>query len=232
MKKLFLLFLLFTTSCVKQTVDKETIRQIFIENPDILTDTIKSLEIQEKAKQKLTSLQLIKNIKPDDVLYAPIIGKKDAKLSLYYFFDYPCGFSKKENLIFNELLNSGYKFSIILKPFPIFGKKSELLARAIISSKNQDIEKTQALHNLFFNIDFNLSELDIYMEILKLAKQVGLDTEKLEKDMNSDIVINEIQRTKQLAKKLDIKGTPFLIVGNDVYRGYIEKDVLINSMKN
>ncbi|MBR1544741.1 MAG: DsbA family protein [Alphaproteobacteria bacterium] len=54
------------------------------------------------------------------------------------------------------------------------------------------------------------------------AKKAGLDVDQLKKDMENPAVEEEIIRTRELATKLGIQGTPAFIIGDQFFRGFIE----------
>ena len=47
---------------------------------------------------------------------------------------------------------------------------------------------------------------------MSIAKSIGLDTNKLTKDMNSEVVQKELNDNRALAEKLHLMGTPAVIV--------------------
>jgi protein-disulfide isomerase len=54
---------------------------------------------------------------------------------------------------------------------------------------------------------------------LRIAEKLGLDMNKLRKDMASPEVKKEIDDTRALASKLGIQGTPHFLVGDRVIPG-------------
>ena len=57
--------------------------------------------------------------------------------------------------------------------------------------------------------------------VMKMAKEVGLDTEKLKEDMKGDVVARELRNVRDLAQRFEISGTPFLIVGEQAFPGAV-----------
>ena len=165
---------------------------------------------------------------------SPIIGNPNGKITIYEFFDYNCGHCKNQNTIINELINTNKDIKVILKNFPIF-PVSHMPAKANIAAKKQG--KTLEIHKSFFEnylLPFNYSEIAVEMlnqkifnKIIKIAKQIGLNIEKLEKDMNSEDVEKEIDITKKIAHKLNIHGTPAFIIKDEVFPGFMD----INEIK-
>jgi protein-disulfide isomerase len=61
---------------------------------------------------------------------------------------------------------------------------------------------------------------------LAVAKEVGLDMARLERDMASDEVKATIEENLKIAEALGLNGTPSYVVGNDVVIGAVGRDAL------
>ena len=61
---------------------------------------------------------------------------------------------------------------------------------------------------------------------LAVAKEVGLDMARLEKDIASDEVRASLQESMQLADKLGLNGTPSYVIGPSVVVGAVGVDTL------
>jgi protein-disulfide isomerase len=61
---------------------------------------------------------------------------------------------------------------------------------------------------------------------LAVAKEVGLDMARLEKDMASDEAKVTIEESMKLAEALGVNGTPSYVVGSDVVVGAVGLDAL------
>ena len=70
----------------------------------------------------------------------------------------------------------------------------------------------------------------IHANVMKLAKEVGLDTKQLEADMEGEVVQKELQNVRELAQRFEISGTPFLIIGEQAFPGAIPYDQIINAL--
>jgi protein-disulfide isomerase len=55
-----------------------------------------------------------------------------------------------------------------------------------------------------------------------VARALGLDIERLKRDMESEGVKSELEQNYTLAEKLRITGTPAFIIGDDIIRGFVE----------
>lgn len=225
-----LLFALYTTAA--WVVNVRT-RAAIINDPTVIMDAAQRLQEIKEEEALQEARNAVKNITEDDAKYAPVIGNPDAKVVMYEFYDYNCGFCKRGNAALETVLADGADIKVVLKSFPIF-PISQIPGRAIVAAKEQDPAKVAAFHKALFEAslvpeaDEKSTEKDINDKIkaivLGIAKKSGLDVEKLEKDMNSPAVEEELLRTRQLADKLQIQGTPAFVIGDQLFRGFIDAD--------
>ena len=61
---------------------------------------------------------------------------------------------------------------------------------------------------------------------LAVAKEVGLDMARLEKDMQSDEVKDSINESMKLAETLGLNGTPSYVIGKEIVVGAVGLDAL------
>ena len=213
------------------------VRTAMVGDPTIFTDTIKKLEEAEKQKQAEAAKEALKNISEEDSKYAPIVGNPNGKVIIYEFYDYNCGFCKRGNAALEEVLKKEKDVKVVLKSFPIF-PPSQIPGRAIIAAQMQG--KAAELHKELFATkltpDHNdrASEKDVDEQIKAIvfgaAKKAGLDVKQLKKDMENPAVEEEIIRTRELANKLGIQGTPAFIIGENFFRGFIEAPVMLEAI--
>ena len=64
----------------------------------------------------------------------------------------------------------------------------------------------------------------IEKNLMKFAKEAGLDVDQLKKDMTSEVVEIELANVRDLANRFEITGTPFLIIGEEAFPGAIPAD--------
>lgn len=58
------------------------------------------------------------------------------------------------------------------------------------------------------------------------AKAAGLDTERLRADMNNPAIMAALKRNQALMGELGLSSLPAFIVGNEIYRGAIDREAL------
>ncbi len=65
------------------------------------------------------------------------------------------------------------------------------------------------------------------VSVMRIAEQVGLDLERLQRDMESEDINEHIATSARLARELGISGTPGFVIGDVVVPGVIEADQMV-----
>jgi protein-disulfide isomerase len=63
--------------------------------------------------------------------------------------------------------------------------------------------------------------------VMKVAKDLGLDLDRLRVDMQSPEVEEHIATSMQLAQALGFNGTPSFVIGQSLIPGFVEQDQLL-----
>ena len=118
-----------------------------------------------------------------------------------------------------ELIDEDQQLRVVFKEFPILGEASVVAARAALAAREQD-------RYLPFHLALMGSRDLSLAGIMKLAEQVGLDTERLASDMQAPAIDRQLQANHELAQKLGIEGTPAFVIGEEVVPGALDKQRL------
>jgi predicted DsbA family dithiol-disulfide isomerase len=62
--------------------------------------------------------------------------------------------------------------------------------------------------------------------VLAIARQVGLDVDRLERDMEDPAIAAAIARNRALADALGVTGTPGFVIGDRVVPGAVDRATL------
>jgi protein-disulfide isomerase len=200
----------------------DIIKEYLISNPEVIREALQELErrqvaeASEKTKHAITArAQEIYQSKEDLVL-----GNASGEVALVEFFDYNCGYCKRAIPEVEKLIQSDKNVRVIIKEFPILGPGSVFAAKAALASRLQG--KYSQFHDALTEAEGVKDETNV----LEIAKQVGLDVEKLKTDMESEAVANVIRRNYSLAEALSINGTPSFIIDDALEPGFVSFDVL------
>jgi protein-disulfide isomerase len=199
---------------------EEIIRAYLLENPEMLRDMAEKLEQKEKLAEIELRDKALVTFK-DEVFKTPTdptIGNPKGDVTVVEFMDYNCGWCKKSMAEVSTLLKTDPKVKFVFKEFPIFGEHSEFAARAALAARKQG--KYWELHQAMFSHDGQVTT-DV---VKQLAEALGLDMTKLQADIESKEIGEQIAANMQLGKNLAISGTPAFIIDDQVHGGYLPLD--------
>ncbi|MCU7611736.1 DsbA family protein [Anaplasma capra] len=165
------------------------------------------VEMRRKVAENRTALE--------DVSY-PSFGNKESKVLLVEFFDFSCGYCKSMLSHVKQLLEDG-EVRIVFRDLPTLGEASMLAARTALAiyfvnpEKYIDFYYAALGHNRRFTDD----------EVPDIAESVGIKKEDLRKSLeqNDSKISAMIAATRELAERLNIGGTPSVVVGDTVLVG-------------
>ena len=204
-----------------------------VNDTKLLPKAFENLQKKEQEEKNKEAKKALSTMTDEDFAFAPIVGNKDGKITIYTFFDYNCGYCRKNNEVEKDIIASEKDVKIVLKNFPIF-PPSMTPAKAMIAAKEQGMEKVEKFHNALFAANLNPekgSKKTVKDIVMDIAKKSGLDVKKLEKDMEKPVVEEELLRTRKLAEKLGFQGTPAHIVGDQIIGGYVNTETMKETLK-
>jgi Protein-disulfide isomerase len=196
------------------------VRDYLMKNPEIILEAVDALQQRQKvAEEERARKALTENKKalfenPVDV----VIGNPQGDVTVVEFFDYQCGYCKAVQGDTQRLIKDDGKVRFVLKEFPILGPASVTAAKAAIASRAQG--KYVDYHNALMAHRGQLDD----DTIMRLAKSVGIDADRLKKDMESPDVLKVVAVNQMLAEQLNIRGTPAFIIGDSLVPGAIKLD--------
>ena len=144
---------------------------------------------------------------------SPVLGNPSADVAVIKFFDYACPFCKAVEPRLQKLLKDDKNVKIIVKEFPILTLESLVAAKVALASRKQG--KYAQYHQALMNFKGRLTNEVIF----DTAKTVGLDVERIRKDMSAPEITDEIIANFNLARGLRIFQTPAFIVGGHMLTG-------------
>ncbi len=193
------------------------VRSYLLKHPEILTEMVDRLEKRQKAAKRAQETAVI--TAHADALYRSghdlVIGNPEGKVAMVEFFDYNCGFCKRSLPDVIKLKNTNPDLKIVIKEFPILGPGSREAARYALAARKQGMDKYWKLHAALLEHRGRVNGA----VALKIAKQVGLDIEKLKKDAQSPEIDRTLELNLSLANALGIRGTPAFVIGDRLVPG-------------
>lgn len=142
--------------------------------------------------------------------HTPVIGDPKGDVAMVEFFDYACPYCKAVEPRLEAFLKSDRRVKLVVKEFPILTPESLVAAKASLASMKQG--KYRQFHQALMMFRGRLQEPVIF----ETAKGVGLDVDRLRKDMQSTEIADELIANFNLARAIRAFDTPTFIVGNHV----------------
>jgi len=151
---------------------------------------------------------------------SPVGGNPNGDVTVVEFFDYNCPYCREAAPMLEKLVAQDHQVRVVYKEFPILGPGSHFAAQAALAANKQG--KYLPFQKAMLSYQGSIAE-DSAMSI---AKQVGLDTGRLQQDMLDAKVAAELAQTHTLADTLRLSGTPSFVVGDTVFRGLVDLQTL------
>lgn len=188
------------------------------EHPEAVIEAIQVWQLKQKlaeqAQREQTIAELREEIKGTG---SPTWGKADGKTVIVEFSDYNCPYCKKVFPGVKELVEEDGDIRIVMKELPVLGPNSEYAAKAALAAKLQG--KYQEFHFGMMEAGSRPSP----QTVDELAKRIGMDMERMKKDMQAPQVKSELEANQLWAERLGINGTPAFVIGEQVIPGAIDK---------
>ena len=213
----------------KQELGK-LIKEYLLANPEIFLEAQTALEAKmEKEQSEKLKVAIAENARE---IYrdpkADTAGNPNGDITVVEFFDYNCGYCKRGLQDLIKLVEGDPNVRVVFKELPILSKGSEEASRVAIAAGRQG--KYWDIHKAMLETKGQMNEANA----LAIATKLGLDIERLKKDMASPEVEEEIKKSEALAKKMGVNGTPHFLVGDRAIPGAPEDlhDQLANHVKD
>jgi protein-disulfide isomerase len=202
------------------------VREYLLSHPELLQDVMNELDKRQTLAEAEKHRASVKEHSAA-IFSSPrqvTLGNPQGDVTIVEFFDYNCGYCKRAMADMLDLLKNDGKLKFVLKEFPVLGEGSVQAAQVAAAVRMQDktgkkyLEFHQKLLGSRGQVDKARS--------LAVAKEIGLDMARIEKDMASDEAKATIEENLKLADALGLNGTPSYVVGADVVIGAVGLNAL------
>jgi protein-disulfide isomerase len=206
------------------------IKDYLMAHPEVLQDAMAALD---KKQQEADAEKARTSIKDNNATlfnssHQVVLGNPQGTTTVVEFFDYNCGYCKKALPDMLTLLKTDPNIKFILKEFPVLGEGSVEAAHVAVAARMQDPtgKKYIEFHQKLLGGRGPADKA----RALAVAKDVGFDMARLEKDMASDEVKTTIDEDMKLADALGVNGTPSYVVGGELVVGAVGLEELKEKM--
>ncbi len=205
----------------ESTISREEVARISAdhlrENPEVIVEAIQAYQLREQEAEQTARLETLESrwseiAKTGD---DPVLGNPEGDVTLVEFFDYRCGYCRRAYPDVRALHDNDPNLRIVLKEFPILGPESVFASRVSLAARNQD--QFADFHAAAMEAEGQLTE----ERVLEIARDVGLDMERLRRDMDDPEIQRIIDSNYALAETLGIRGTPAFVTRGEIIPGAV-----------
>lgn len=208
-------------SDAQKTAVENVVRELLLKKePELIVKAAQEMQARMEKEQNTKSNENIvaNKSKLFNDADAPVAGNAKGDVTIVEFFDYQCGYCKMVQPTVEKILSDDKNVRFIYKELPILGPVSQFASKAALASVAQG--KYFAFHNAMMEKKERLSE----DSIMDIAKEIGLNVEKLKTDMQSAKVEKQIKANIELADQIGARGTPAFVIGERLYPGAMQAD--------
>jgi hypothetical protein len=203
------------------------IRATLLAHPEIIAEVMAAGQQKQQAQQQadLNSKvgPLRRQLLADD--FGPALGNPKGTVRVVEYVDYACPICKTANQAVESIVAKRPEVRVTIAMRLIFGQDSEKLARFALASDLQG--KFPATHDALYNAFGDHHDTKPTDEALKaVAAKVGLDYERVVRDMNGPKVNATFANQMKVADQIGVSGTPFFITSDAVYPGAAPEQVM------
>jgi protein-disulfide isomerase len=215
-----------TFSADQQQAIGALIKNYVATHPEIVQEALDALDKRQKEADAEKARMTIKdnNVTLFNSAHQVVLGNPQGNVTMVEFFDYNCGFCKRALPDMMSLLSANPNLRFVLKEFPVLGDGSVEAAHVAVAARMQDPtgKKYVEFHQKLLGGRGAADKA----RALAVAKEVGFDMGRIEKDMDSPEVKATIDEDMKLADALGVSGTPTYVVGDEVVVGAVGLDEL------
>ena len=197
-------------------------RSYLLENPEVIVQALEVLQ-ERRRTAEAEALKATLAARRDDLLRdpdAPVAGNPTGDATVVEFFDYNCPYCRRVAPTVRDLIEADPGVRVVYKEMPILGPGSQFAARAALASRAQG--KYLEFHEALMNAGEQVGE----DSVIEIAREVGLDLDRLAEDMKDPSIEAAIARNLDLASALGIAGTPSFVINDRVVRGAVDRTTL------
>jgi protein-disulfide isomerase len=197
------------------------IKSYLVAHPEVLEEAMNELQKRQTAAESAKhEASIARNA--EAIFNSPrgvTLGNKDGDVAFVEFFDYNCGYCKRAMADMLDLMKNDSRLKVVLKEFPVLSEGSVEAAKVAVAVRMQDPTGKKYL-------DFHQKLLGgrgvaDKARAMAAAKDAGLDTARIEKDLASPEVKATIEENMKLAEEMGLNGTPSYVIGKQIVVGAV-----------
>jgi protein-disulfide isomerase len=222
-----LLLALSITSCSKSVsadnpvnadLEKQVL-EIIRKHPEVILESVEKYQREQQQQQSAAREKIVSQITSNP---GAIVGKSPkrgtGKVVLVEFSDFQCPYCAKAHDSVEQFVNKrSADVTLVYKHLPLTQIHNEAMPAAQAAWAAQQQNKFWEFHDALFANQAKLGTA-FYQET---AKKLGLDGAKFDHDRGSAAAKSAVEADVQLARSLELNGTPTFIMNGQLFSGAV-----------
>lgn len=194
------------------------VREYLLAHPEVLPEAMEHYRQNESRKQ-LSGV----GDKLEAAFPGAVLGNPQGKTVLVEFTDFACTYCRGSVADVDALIAANPDLKVVVRELPIIAPTSPEAARWGLAAAQQG--KYSAFHHAMFAI----GRTD-QASIEAAAREAGLDLERARRFVADPAANRELAANLDYAKQLGIDGTPSWVIGDQLLKGAVGKDMLAKAI--
>lgn len=196
--------------------------QVIRQNPQAILDSVQAYQREQQQAQQKVQQAFLRDLQqnPKSVIaQSPTKGAPLGKVVLVEFSDFQCPYCQAAAATVRQFVEKHKdEVTLVYKHLPLTSIHDQALPAAQAAWAAQQQGKFWQYHDALFEQQKQLDSA-LYPE---LAKRLGLDVVKFNRDRTSRAAQAAIEQDLQLADQLGITGTPFFAMNGQAFSGAVD----------
>ncbi len=205
--------------------------EVIRKNPQVLVESLQAYQQKQADQQQQAQKAFLEQMKsnPKAVIGdSPTTGAKEQKIVLLEFSDFQCPYCSKAHQTLKQFMTTRQnQVTLVYKHLPLTQIHPEAMPSAKAAWAAGQQGKFWEFHDALFENQQKLGE-PLYVAT---AQALNLDLKRFDQDRNGQAASAAIQKDVELAEKLGVTGTPFVIMNDQVISSGVELDNLEAALK-
>lgn len=185
------------------------VRSYILDHPEILPQAMERLQQRETAAQIAPMRGALETPFPGAVL-----GNPNGKITLVEFTDFACTYCRQSVKAIEGLIARNPDLRVVVRELPIIAPESGPASRMALAAAAQG--KYSAYHRIMFEGPRPSEE-----SIAAAASAAGMDLAAARRFGAQSNVEDELKRNLDLARQLEVNGTPAWVIGDRLIHGAV-----------
>ncbi len=207
-----------------QAIFDQRVRDVLIRNPEIVLEVFAILEAKNDARERQRDAALIATSR--EALFKPAIDEAgQIKPVVVEFVDYNCAYCRRAEAEVATTLEANPDIELVILQYPILGEQSVDAARIALAAKllYGDAEYLRLNEALLQGGAPAMERIDHFLSAM------GFNVAELRAKAGSPEIDDILTTTHELARRLNISGTPGFVTRTQIHRGFVPADALTES---